>query len=196
MILYAPTPEGKSKIREEVSRLADLGLTIIPIRCGSKLPAVRWKSYQFRTPSRSTATRWYRRADIGGLAVIHGRASYGLACRDFDEPGAYDRWASAHKSLAVSLPTSVSHRGPKVYFITVDELYRKLSDGELIGDSKHYSCLPPTIHPTTNKPYEWVVPFVTLPPILDPVEAGFLPAELEHNDNPIPIPNVSRETQR
>jgi hypothetical protein len=77
------------------------------------------------------------------------------------------------------------------------EFYRKLDDGELIGSCKHYSCLPPTIHPETGRPYEWKIPLRKLPPVIDPVEAGLiLPVELEQNKYPLDISNISRGTQQ
>jgi hypothetical protein len=131
-------------------------------------------------PTRKTRNRWYRDEQVGGLAMIHGKASSGIACRDYDDPTAYERWTADHPQLAAILPTSISHRGPKVYFLTNTEIYRLLPNGELIGNSKHYSCIPPTIHPATGQPYTWLVQFVAMPPMLDPVEAGFIiPAELE-----------------
>jgi hypothetical protein len=186
---------GCENFAPEAFRLAGLGLTTIPIRRGSKLPLVRWKPYQRRRPDRRTLGRWHGRDDVGGLAVVHGSASCGLACRDYDDPAAYDRWADAHPGLASSLPTSLSARGPKVYFRLDGELYRRLPGGELIGDHKHYSCVPPTIHPATGMPYRWVIPFAGLPPVLDPVEAGFIPAELEQYPPPSSISNVRTLTQ-
>jgi hypothetical protein len=168
---------------EEACRLADLGLTVLPVRAGDKRPFVRWKHYQNRRPCRPTLRRWSCDDRLGGLAVIHGAASGGLACRDYDIPQAYHRWAEAHPSLARTLPTSLSRRGAKVYFRTEQETYRKnLGDGELIGDRKHYSCVPPTVHPVTGKPYEWSVPLLALPPILDPIEVGFAPAQLQQTN--------------
>jgi hypothetical protein len=189
MSLYSTIPDGKcrSLFSSESDRLADLGATIIPIRSGTKKPAVRWKEYQSRTPSPRTLRRWFRQPGVSGLAVIHGSASSDLACRDYDVKESYDRWTADHPRLAKTLPTSISARGAKVYFRMESEMYRRLPDGELIGDRRHYSIVPPSIHPSGTS-YTWAVPFITLPPYLDPVEVGLVPpAELEHNDYPFSI---------
>jgi hypothetical protein len=193
--IYPPTVH-REKCDAEERRLADLGLTIIPTRLGAKIPAVSWRGYQRRKPTWRTRRRWFDRKDVGGLAVIHGAASAGLACRDFDRRDAYDRWATAHPRLAASLPTSISCRGPKVYFRIATESYRKLPDGELIGSAKHYSCLPPTIHPKTRIPYQWAIPLLSLPPVIDPIEAGLIPVELEQNRYPLDISNIRSWTQQ
>src|SRR5262245_50380028 len=112
-MVFEPRPEGKcpSDLAEAAERYADLGIGIIPIRAGTKKPAVRWKRYQRERPGRPTLRRWFRRGDVTGIAAVLGRASRGLACRDYDREGAYQEWARRHPDLADSLPTVATARG-------------------------------------------------------------------------------------
>lgn len=151
------------------------GWSIIPIRHRGdkgKQPALRsWSQYQTTRPNEGMLRRWFgggRKLD--GLAVVLGPASGGLTCRDFDEQGAYERWASAHPDLAGSLPTVRTGRGFHVYFRSDATRITCFDDGELRGAG--YCLLPPSRHPS-GAIYEWVVP---LPdgelPFIDPIAAG------------------------
>src|SRR5690242_7667141 len=78
------------------------GFSTVPVARGSKVAAVPWKKYQRERPSRRTLERWLQRADLGGVAVVLGAVSGGLAVRDYDQEDAYLRWAEAHPDLARS----------------------------------------------------------------------------------------------
>jgi bifunctional DNA primase/polymerase-like protein len=112
------------------------------------------------------------RADITGIAVVLGSASGGLACRDFDDESAYQRWATEHPKLASTLPTVQTARGAHVYFRP--EGFNALGDGEYRASSGHYCLVPPSRHPT-GMFYDWIVPLPSgqLPDI-DPDQAGLL----------------------
>ena len=114
------------------------------------------------------------KAGITGLAVILGRVSGGLACRDFDLAASYHQWADNNSNLAKALPTVQTVRGFHLYF-QGPEGFQTLSDGEYRGDSGHYCLLPPSRHPT-GQDYRWIVP---LPdgdlPEVDPLDTGLVP---------------------
>jgi hypothetical protein len=162
-----------------------LGWAIIPICTDGppafhKKAAVPWKCYQRDGPDLSTLPLLFDRPRLIGLAVILGRASGGLACRDYDVAEAYYRWASAHPDLAKTLPTARTGReggGFHVYHLGIELLAPDLGDGEYRGSSKCYTALPPTVHPETGTVYEWLIPPDSAIPRVDPVAAGLLPAE-------------------
>jgi Bifunctional DNA primase/polymerase, N-terminal len=139
----------------------------------SKVSAHHWKEFQARQADEPMLRRMFARKDITGLAVILGSASGGLACRDFDDAGAYHQWAADHPELAALLPTVETNRGYHVYFLG-PEGFQKLRDGEYRATSGQYCLLPPSRHPS-GMHYTWRVP---LPsgnlPVIDPVGAGFL----------------------
>ena len=108
--------------------------------------------------------------------MVLGEVSGFLACRDFDDPEAYKRWAENHPELAMELPTVKTGRGFHVYFVCKLEKTRKFSDGELRGE-KSLCVLPPSKHPNGKK-YAWIV---ALPEgqilAIDPEKSGLIPEE-------------------
>ncbi len=151
------------------------GWSILPIRRGTKHPAVRsWKRYQTERATEDELRRWFTWPDVGGLAVSLGAVSGGLIARDFDQLDAYEGWAAAHPDLAATLPTVETARGRHVYICSTWSGFAKLADGELIGTPGHYCLLPPSIHPT-GAHYRWAVPWPDGGvPSVDPYDAGFL----------------------
>jgi len=155
------------------------GWCIIPIRhkpnTPGKQPAVKWTEFQSRHPTKAELCGWFASGKpVDGLAVILGPASGGLVCRDFDTLPAYERWAATHPDLARTLPTVRTARGRHVYFRSDWSDFIDFGDGELRGDAKHYTLLPPSVHPDGTR-YEWVIPWPDLPPApVAPRTVGFL----------------------
>jgi hypothetical protein len=131
-----------------------LGWSLIPIREGSKAPALRrWAPCQERRPSLKPLADWSRRPDVWGWAVVHGAVSGGHALGDFDDLAAYGRWSLDRPGLAERLPTVATPRpGRHVHFRLAAERFADLGDGELRGDRLHYTLLPPT------PGYRWLIP--------------------------------------
>jgi hypothetical protein len=154
------------------------GMSIIPTI--DKRAAVAWRRYQNHPADEPELRRLMSRPGITGIAVVLGTVSHGLACRDYDAPDAYDRWAGAHPDLASTLPTSATSRGFHVYHRTEQERYVKQPDGEYIGDSKHYVLLPPSRR-RDDLLYRWIIPLANDIPVVDPVSAGLLP--LTHSEH-------------
>ena len=144
-----------------------------------KKPLVRWKSLQRRRPNDRDIARMFRIPGVGGVAVITGQASGGLVNRDFDVESSYHRWAADHPPLASTAPTIRTRRGYRVCIRSRVATYRKLDDGEVIGDDRHFVILPPSHHPSGTS-YSWLNgPPLGLSefPLLDPVAAGFIPSQ-------------------
>jgi hypothetical protein len=67
----------------------------------------------------------------------------------------------------------------------------QFSDGELRAGVGCYSVLPPSIHPSGHV-YRWLIPLGEgAPPILDPVEAGFVPLNRENIEVPKTLVDVA-----
>ena len=107
---------------------------------------------------------------VTGVAVILGRVSGDLCCRDFDNREAYIAWAAHNPKYASTLPTARTARGFHVYFRATGQMTQKLGDGELRGQGG-YCLLPPSIHPT-GVIYEWVREPLGEIPSVDPIAAG------------------------
>jgi hypothetical protein len=161
------------------------GLSIVPTK--DKRPVGKWKSAQ-ETPADDEKLReLFSAPGINGLAVVLGRVSGELVCRDFDVQAAYDDWAHAHPGLAASLPTVATSRGRHLYF-RGSSGFEKLPDGEYRGTSRQITVLPPSRHPS-GKIYRWLIP---LPdgelPIIDPFVVGLCNRESRENRAP-PTPH-------
>lgn len=160
------------------------------ISARGKRPAAKWKPYQTARASESVVRGWFAKPDATGIGVIFGAVSGGLASRDFDDEGAYRRWAEEHAKLAMALPTVKTHRGYHLYFRAAEEHYADCGDGEYRGNTGHLSVLPPSLHPKGVR-YEWTQ---ALPPgdlpLIDPVDEGLLSerdgeCNREHRDDSV-----------
>jgi len=69
----------------EALSLARMGLSVIPLRPGSKVPAVRWKRWQSERPSEAQIMRWWREVPERGVAIVTGGVS-GVVSVDRDGP--------------------------------------------------------------------------------------------------------------
>jgi hypothetical protein len=147
------------------------GWSIIPMRAiDLKLPACKWAQFQNRRASAEQLRDWFARPDVGGMAVVFGKVSGGLASIDFDRADAYQDWAADHPELAAELPTVKTSRGYHVYFRLSADCLAALrrghgkrghgailldnGAGELRADVGCYSVLPPSPHPSGIQ-YRW-----------------------------------------
>jgi hypothetical protein len=143
-----------TNIQTAVRAYRDLGLNVLPVRKGTKRPAVPWEQWQeSRVPEDRLGPLFYRQV---GVCVVLGPVSGGLGCRDFDAEGAYQTWADGHGDLATFLPTARTARGHHVYFKTNGSGIHVLGDGEL-RLSRGIMLLPPTVHPSGTR-YQWTIP--------------------------------------
>ena len=148
------------------------GWCVIPVN--GKKASRKWASYQQRLPTEADLRGWFSTKGASGLAVVLGPVSGSLYRRDFDAPGAYERWAANQPELAVTLPTARTGRGWHVYFRSAVPLRtKKQADGELRGEGG-YVLLPPSVHPSGHV-YEWVVPLPSGDvPTVDAAKAGLV----------------------
>lgn len=163
-----------SALLEAALSYAARGWSIIPIGTQKKPALTRWKLYQSQKPTEDELREWFTgRKSVGGLAVILGEVSGGLVCRDFDDEGAYEAWASSFPELAKILPTVRTARGYHVYFRSKHRGITKSDDGELRGGG--YCLLPPSKHPSGSD-YEWVIQLPDGPLLeIDPFTCGLFP---------------------
>jgi hypothetical protein len=167
------------------------GLCVIPLRA-DKLPAVKWKRYQTERPDEARVRQWFR-DDRPGLAVVFGIVSGGLASRDFDDMGTYERWAVEYPHLAEALPTVETSRGRHVYCTVAPDCERRFREvlgkpqgrgaiacegGELRIGVGCYSVLPPSKHPSGHV-YRWLVSGDNFPAV-DLFNSGFGPCNREN----------------
>ena len=150
---------------------AERGWSVIPT-IGKKPAVPSWRPFQQKPADGTTLHQLFARNGVTGLAVILGKASGGLAVRDYDLGDAYHAWATSHPDDAARLPTVKTARGFHVYGRLHEDTFIRFADGELRGDSLHYVLLPPSVHPDGSI-YIWLYP---LPE--DGTPLPFLPSSL------------------
>lgn len=148
------------------------GWNIIPVV--GKIPPMPWAAFQSICPTNKELENLFKSHSPTGIAVILGSSSNNLVCSDFDDLGKYVEWQEQHKEFAASVPTTKTFRGRHLYFNSVTA-YQNTHYGEYRGDSKHYSILPPSLHPKGIS-YEWIYPIgKSLPVVENPAKVGLLP---------------------
>jgi hypothetical protein len=167
------------------------GWCVIPIKPGSKKPALRsWILYQTKQPTEKQLRKWFD-GNHKNMAVVCGQVSGGLACRDFDDMAAYEKWTAEHPEYAKILPTVKTVRGMHVYFQGHVNGIKHLANGELRG-SGSYCLLPPSLHPDRIT-YEWHIPPNGQIPMVDPHSAG-LAEFTEETEEIEDIEDIDRNT--
>ena len=63
-----------TKTLEAALEYADRGWSVIPIRAGTKLPAISWKEYQLRHPTEDEIYKWFENTN-NDIAIICGTIS-------------------------------------------------------------------------------------------------------------------------
>ncbi|HPS54709.1 MAG TPA: bifunctional DNA primase/polymerase [Sedimentisphaerales bacterium] len=155
-----------------------LGWCVIPIYYGVKVPIRKWKQYQSERPSEGELDLYSRNVKRN-IAVVLGRISGGLACRDFDTIPAYEEWALKYPDIAKVLPTAKTGRGLHVYFKGRLKGVTEIKDGNgnHLGELRGSRCcclLPPSVHPNGST-YKWIIrPTKENLLYLKPEQAGFI----------------------
>lgn len=187
-----------------IELMEKFGWSVIAVR--GKIPVVSWLQFQTRLPTIQELSQQFKTEGVTGLAVILGKVSQFLSNMDWDELFAYNDWFKQHSVIANSIPTVKTNRGIHQYF-TGPSFFVKLPHGEYRGDEKHYTILPPSIHPKSGLPYKWLVELgATLPKIQNPIEYGFIPSipkfclnrdkEVSIGINPLDTPKRHRYTPK
>jgi len=151
---------------------ADMGLSCFPMPSKSKVPSkgFRWTEYRDRRPDRNELRKWFSSGQRN-IGIVTGGVSGGLAVRDFDQAGAYERWRENHGDIAETLPTVQTARGYHVYARGQADKTVTFGDGELRYGT--YVVAPSSLHPS-GVVYTWT----RLPgddiPVVDLVAAGLL----------------------
>lgn len=158
---------------ESALHLLGLGVSVLPIKAGTKQPALRtWKRYQDERADNATARRWYAGKNAtNGVGVVTGPISGNLCCRDFDTADGFPRWKSEHPKLAREVWVVESGTGHHVYARTERSFATKRFDDGEFRAAGAMTCYPPSVHPS-GKRYVLLQGGKSLPPIIDPVAEG------------------------
>ena len=94
--------------------LLAMGFSVIPLREGSKRPAVAWREYQTRRPSEDELADWFGNGRFTNYGVVTGAVS-GLFVLDFDNPTLYHQFRQQYPQFTPSL-TIRTKRGYHIYY--------------------------------------------------------------------------------
>ncbi len=136
------------------------GLSIIPILCRRKDPAIKWLEYQNRHPSEAEIEQWFNN-DTSNIAVVTGAISSNLCVLDCDDEEKYIALKGIIENklgldnLLSHTPVVKTGKGYHVYFRT-KELVRSQKFPRLdIKGERGYVIAPPSIHPN-GKEYKFI----------------------------------------
>lgn len=151
---------------ELINQYIKWGWRIVPVLKGTKRPAIDWKKYQdpdLKIP-KEQYQEWFSDPETG-VGVITGTCS-GIMVVD------EDTYKKEGKDIELQTPLIVrTGRGGKHYYFKHKDGITNSVNKETAVDIRGtggFAVLPPTLHPDTNQPYEWLTP---LPPRLDDLPA-------------------------
>jgi len=130
-----------------------LGVATIPIRAGSKAPAlVSWKPYQTQLPTEVELRTWFGSGRYG-LAVITGWR--GLTVLDWDDMDVYRDWMDGleddRQYVATWTYSVITSRGLHLYYLCKDHTQSMPGTRWDIKAAGGYVVAPPSIHPSGHQ---------------------------------------------
>jgi hypothetical protein len=137
----------------------NMGLVPLPAKAKGKSPVVNWREYEERRPTPEEFSEWFGDKKKGELNIgtLAGKVSGNLVVLDFESAGAFDTFMDTLDKLNPELSSKLESswivktgKGYHLYFRTFRELpyYKVPGVVEVRGDSKHFTVLPPSIHPS------------------------------------------------
>ncbi len=139
----------------------ELGMSLIPIRKGTKKPLIEWKKYQTEKPTLEDLKKWFKKFPDTQFAVPTGKLS-NLLVMDFDSPDAYRIFKSQYGKLPKTICQKTG-RGFHLFFqhapsfkgrkIGIDDVHVKTEGG--------YIMMSPSLH-ESGKMYELNIPWTEI----------------------------------
>jgi len=149
-----PPPPGAPNL-DWAKYYRSLGLTPLPVRPGTKYPAVKWRDYQNRQPSLAEIEKWDWR---GGIGIV----TTGLIVVDCDRGG---ERLTGDRAFPVSWSVKTGSDGFHRYYKGNGQPTRN-AVGILKGDNGAqvdiradggFIIVPPSTHIQTGRPYRWII---------------------------------------
>jgi hypothetical protein len=136
------------------------GWSVIPLRSGSKLPAIRWEQYQQQCADAETLARWMRRWPLLNIGIVTGAVS-GLVVLDLDRRhGGFENLATLerlHGTLPATVEAETGGGGRHLYFACSRPAPRNKAGLALGIDLRGEGGMvvaPPSLHPSGRR-YLW-----------------------------------------
>ena len=134
-----------------------LGWSVIPVKPGSKLPAVTWKEYQTRPATQDELSSWFKDKTVNeiGIGLVTGKLSK-IVVVDLD---LYKEASDGKQILDTLIKVRTGGGGLHGYYAWNREIKNQVNiNGKAIdvrGDGG-YVVLPPTVHPNGTS-YRWII---------------------------------------
>lgn len=144
--------------------LVERGFSILP--CRGKRPIVdNWKEYQTRLPNQEELKAWFGpdATHRHNIAIVCGKLS-GIVVADTDNPEATTWWRNQKEIAETPLAVRTGRGGMHFYYKrppTIPEIRNRIRIEDMALDLRSDNGLavaPPSVHPETNRAYEWVTP--------------------------------------
>ena len=100
---------------EKIKQYCDWGLTVIPLKVGSKVPARKWKGIMHPATAAEQIKYWGKKSTKRNIGIRTGAAFDNLVVLDFDSQAAYETFQHNCPELWPLLPTVRTRRGYHVY---------------------------------------------------------------------------------
>ena len=136
------------------------GWSVIPLRPGTKLPAIRWEQFQQHRAAADELAHWFERWPSVNIGIVTGKVS-GLVVLDVDaRHGGFDSLAALerlHGPLPATVEAETGGGGRHLYFAAPPLVPRNkagLAAGIDLRGEGGMVVAPPSLHPS-GMPYRW-----------------------------------------
>ncbi|GAI67858.1 unnamed protein product [marine sediment metagenome] len=151
-------------IKKFIQEYFDRGFSLIPLKNNSKVPAIRWKKYQYTKASLKEIEKWFITFDDPNIALITGLK---LVAIDADDPSKlpelFKRLPEAEKT------TRVKTKRPGYHFYFSNDGHKIRSTKNLFGlgielkANGNYVVAPPS--KIDNFTYQFLIPLSQIKPL-------------------------------
>ena len=153
---FAPTADS-GPFASAAQELAEAGLAVIP--CGGekgKTPKIKTKALRYR-PTAETIKGWAERYDNANVGVLTGERS-GVLVVDVDDAGVVDPMTErfGQTPLKASTPSGGAHLWYRWSGERCSNLRRREGLDVDIKGAGGLVIVPPSVRPSTGKPYAWL----------------------------------------
>lgn len=142
----------------------DEGFSVFPLTPKSKRPLIKWGRYQKEKADKATIASWWSDYPDAGVAIIAGQISGGLAVLDVDH-FEFSKWLEARADALNTWVVKTGSGKIHIYLRSKEKCVTTelKSEEEFLADIRgdgqglsgpSYLAAPPTIHPTTERPYQ------------------------------------------
>lgn len=142
------------KLIEAANEYIKIGLSIVPLKAGSKIPFVQWKDYQKRLPSQQDLDEWFHDHPERNIGIVCGEVSNNLVVLDFDDEEVGQQWMRKHVYLCRETWIVKTNQGYHVYFRIPEPPSTFSFEGGEVKGAGGYVVAPPSIH-QSGKKYEF-----------------------------------------